>query len=92
MECNGILMASVSVSPGSVFYLSIVQLALQAANLFREPEGFRLIGGQIARESLDLTLKMTKRGWIITAAQGSTYITTVIELWSNVSALDFSHL
>ncbi len=34
-----------------------MQLALQAADLFREPKGFGVRGGQIAGDSLNLTLR-----------------------------------
>lgn len=43
-----------------VCYLCIMQLALQAADLFSETEGFSVSRGQIAGEGINLTLKETK--------------------------------
>lgn len=46
----------------SLLYLCIMQLTLQAADLFREPKGFGVRGGQIARERLNLTLEKDREG------------------------------
>lgn len=46
----------------SLCYLGIIQLTLQAADLFREPKGFGVRGGQIVGDTLNLTLKMVKEG------------------------------
>ena len=43
-----------------VCYLCVMQLGLQAADLFTETERFGVSGGQIAGEGLNLTLKETQ--------------------------------